>query len=160
MKSFRSILTMTLMAFLGAGAVRSILGPMPSSAASAVIFTGLVKGVAVGGYDPVAYFTEGKPIQGKPEITLEHQGATWRFASVANKEAFAANAVKYAPQYGGYCAYAAAMGYTAKGDPTAWSIVGDKLYLNYNAETKATWEKDIAGYISKADANWPAVLTK
>jgi len=158
--SFRSILGLVLLGFLGAGTVRSILGPTASGAATAEIFTGLVKGVAVGGYDPVAYFTESKAIKGKPEVSLEHQGVTWRFATVANREAFAANSAKYAPQYGGYCAYAVANGYTAKGDPVAWSIVGDKLYLNYNLATKATWEKDIPGFIAKANANWPGVLQK
>lgn len=131
-----------------------------AGAASPPIYTGIVKGVAVGGYDTVAYFTEGKAVKGLKEITLEHEGATWRFASQANRESFKSDPGKYAPQYGGYCAYAAAMNYTAKGDPEAWSVVGGKLYLNYNLPTKAEWEKDAAGYIRKADANWPGVLEK
>lgn len=130
----------------------------PARAAEAPIYTGLVKGVAVGGYDPVAYFTESKPVRGDKAITLEHEGATWRFASEANRDVFRADPAKYAPQYGGYCAYAVAMGYTAKGDPNAWSIINGKLYLNFNQPTKATWEKDAAGYIAKAEKNWPGVL--
>lgn len=138
-----------------------LLAPFASArAAEPPIFTGILKGVAVGGYDAVAYFTEGKAIKGKAEITLSHDGAAWRFASEAARDSFKANPVKYAPQYGGYCAYAVAMGYTAKGDPDAWSIVDGKLYLNYNLPTKAVWEKDIPGYIRKGDANWPGVIDK
>ena len=138
--------------------IHVILTANSTRAAQPSIFTGLVKGVAVGGHDPVSYFTEGKPVAGKAEITLEHGGATWRFASEANRDAFKGDPARYAPQYGGYCAYAVALGHTAKGDPNVWSIVDGKLYLNFNAPTKATWEKDIPGYIKKADANWPGVL--
>jgi hypothetical protein len=132
----------------------------PAQAAQSSIFTGLVKGVAVGGYDPVSYFTDGKAGAGNPEITLMHEGATWRFASVEHRDAFAASPDRYAPRYGGYCAYAVAMGYTAKGDPEAWSVVDGRLYLNFNEPTKKEWEKDIPGYIAKADKNWPGVLEK
>lgn len=122
---------------------------------TAAVYTGLVKGVAVGGYDPVAYFTDGKPLKGRADLTLEHQGATWRFASEANRDAFRADPARYAPQYGGYCAWAVAEGYTAKGDPTAWRIVDGKLYLNYDASVQRTWEKNIPGNITRANANWP-----
>ena len=100
------------------------------------VFTEIIKGVAVGGYDPVAYFTDGKPIAGKPEITLLHDGAIWRFANEANRDAFKAEPAKHAPQYGGYCAWAVANGYTAKGDPKAWTVAGGKLYLNYNTRAR------------------------
>lgn len=129
-------------------------------AEKAPIFTSIVSGVAVGGYDPVAYFTEKKPVRGQASITLEHGGATWRFSSEKNREAFKSDPARYAPQYGGYCSYAVSQGYTAKGDPEAWSIVGDKLYLNYDKSVRAAWEKDIPGYIAKADKNWPGVLGK
>ena len=124
------------------------------------VFADIVKGVAVGGYDPVAYFTRGKPVAGDPEITLQHDGATWRFASTESRDAFRADAAKYAPQYGGYCAWAVARGYTAKGDPQAWTIANGKLYLNYNKSVQKSWEKDISGNVEKGDANWPAVLAK
>ena len=127
-------------------------------AAEPAVFTGLVKGVAVGGYDPVAYFTQGKAIAGRETITAEHAGATWRFASEANRDAFKADPGKYAPQYGGYCAYAVAKGATAKGDPEAWTVRDGKLYLNLDKNVRALWEQDIPGYIKKADANWPGVL--
>jgi YHS domain-containing protein len=130
-----------------------------SAAPKPAVYTGLVRGVAVGGYDPVAYFTEGKPVPGLKEITLEHQGVTWRFASEANRDAFRADPAKYAPQYGGYCAWAVSEGYTAKGDPNAWRIVDGKLYLNYDASVQRTWEKNITGHIAKGDANWPKLTT-
>jgi hypothetical protein len=124
------------------------------------IFTGLIPGVAAGGYDPVAYFTHNKAIPGQPDITLSQGGAVWRFESAANRDAFKADPMKYAPQYGGYCAYAVANGYTAKGDPEQWTIIGQKLYFNYDAPTKAKWLTDTAGYIAKSNANWPSVLAK
>ncbi len=138
-----------------------ILAPrfdMHAFAAEPPVFTGLVAGVAVGGYDPVAYFTQGKPVKGSADVTTSYEGATWRFASAENRAAFQADPVKYAPQFGGYCAYAVALGHTAKAEPDAWTIHDGKLYLNYDKSVQALWEKDIPGYIAKADANWPGVL--
>jgi hypothetical protein len=132
----------------------------PAVSAEPAIFTGLVKGVAVGGYDPVAYFTERKAIAGSKDITLEHEGVVWRFASAANRDAFKADPAKYAPQYGGYCAWAVSQGYTAKGDPNAWTVHDGKLYLNYNKSVQRDWEKDIPGNVTKGDGNWPKVLAK
>jgi YHS domain-containing protein len=119
------------------------------------IFTEIIRGVAVGGYDPVAYFTEGRPRQGSAAITVTHAGATWRFASERNREAFLANPAAFAPQFGGHCAWAAAEGYLAKGDPAHWRIVAGKLYLNYDASIQRRWERDIPGFIRQGDANWP-----
>lgn len=138
----------------------SMLTAAAATARQAPVFSGIVKGVAVGGYDPVSYFSEGKPAPGKPTITLEHLGATWRFATVANRAAFIADPARYAPQYGGYCAWAVSQGYTAKGDPLAWTVTGGKLYLNYNQSVKRGFDKNLAGNIAKADANWPKVLEK
>ena len=113
---------------------------------------------AIQGYDPVAYFSDGKPTRGSRDIVHRWQGATWRFASESNRDAFAADPGRYAPQYGGYCAYAVANGYTAKIDPDAWRIVDGKLYLNYSKGIQRRWEEDIPGYIARADANWPGVV--
>jgi len=124
------------------------------------VFTGIMSGVAVGGYDPVAYFTDGKPVPGRADITLQHAGATWRFASAENRAQFAADPAKYAPQYGGHCAWAVAQGYTAKGDPSAWKIIGGKLYLNYNADIQKRWEGQAAANISKADGHWPKLTAE
>ena len=114
---------------------------------------------AIKGHDPVAYFTQGGPAKGKGAHQHEWMGATWYFANAENMELFAADPEKYAPQYGGYCAYAVSQGYTAKIDPDAWRIVDDKLYLNFSLKVQKIWEKDIPGYIVKADANWPKVLS-
>ena len=121
------------------------------------VFTGIVEGVAVGGYDPVAYFTQGRPVEGSAEITADYRGATWRFASEANREAFLAEPEKYAPAYGGYCSWAVAQGKLAKGDPQNWDIVDGRLYLNYNDDIQTRWRKDIPGFIGKAQANWPGL---
>lgn len=116
--------------------------------------------LAVSGYDAVAYHKAGKPAPGKAEFSHDWKGATWRFASAENLEAFKAAPETYAPQYGGYCAYAVSKGYTAHGDPLAWAIVDRKLYLNYNASVQKTWDKDQSGYIKSADGHWPDVLNR
>jgi YHS domain-containing protein len=117
-------------------------------------------GLALKGYDPVAYFTEKKPLAGKTEFTAQHEGATYRFASAANRDAFAAAPQKYAPQYGGYCAFGVAGGYKAPIEPEAWTVVDGKLYLNYNRSVRSKWSSDIPGFIRKGDANWPTVRAK
>ncbi len=117
-------------------------------------------GVAIKGYDPVAYFTQGSPRPGKADFVHEWNGAKWHFASLEHLEMFKADPEKYAPRYGGYCAYAVSQGTTADIDPGAWRIVEGKLYLNLNSEVQRLWEQDIPGYIEKADRNWPAVLDR
>ena len=112
-------------------------------------------GVAIDGADPVAYFTDGKPVEGKKEFSAEWNGATWRFASAEHRDMFLADPQKYVPQYGGYCAFAVAQGDTASTEPENWRIVDGKLYLNYSSSVQKDWETDIAGFIAKADANWP-----
>jgi YHS domain-containing protein len=117
-------------------------------------------GVAIKGVDPVAYFTESAPVQGSDQFAYDWQGVTWHFSSAENRDKFAANPEEFAPQYGGYCAYAVSQGGTAPIDPDAWKIVDGKLYLNVNKSIQQRWEKDIPGYINLADANWPDVLDK
>jgi YHS domain-containing protein len=114
-------------------------------------------GVAINGYDPVAYFTEHKPVKGSGRFTASHQGAKFHFSSQSNRDAFLRSPDRYAPQYGGYCAYGLARGYKATTQPQAFTIVDDKLYLNYNDEIMNTWRGDTSGYIGKADANWNTV---
>lgn len=118
-----------------------------------------VDGPAIRGYDPVAYFEAGRPVAGSEQFTAVHKGATFRFASAANRDAFRAMPEKYAPQYGGFCSYAAARGYKAVVDPAAWAIVEGKLYLNYSKSVQTSWDQDRAGYIRKANANWPKVVS-
>ncbi len=115
-------------------------------------------GGAVRGYDPVAYFTDGKPVKGKRAHRLKWKGATWSFASAKNKELFETAPEKYAPRYGGYCAWAVSRGYTASIDPEAWTIVDGALYLNYSLGVRAQWSQDVPGNIAKGDDNWPKLL--
>ena len=112
-------------------------------------------GVAIKGYDPVAYFTEKMPVKGNSDFEYEWSGAKWRFASARNLEMFKGNPEKYAPQYGGFCAYGVANGYLVKVDPEAWTVYEDRLYLNYSLKVREQWKQDIPGNIRKADANWP-----
>jgi YHS domain-containing protein len=115
---------------------------------------------AIRGYDPVAYFTEGKPSKGKQEFTYVWNGASWHFTSAQNREVFKASPEKYAPQYGGYCAYGTADGHKAITEPDAWTVSNGKLYLNHNRNVQTRWRSNQEQYIRKADANWPTIKDK
>jgi YHS domain-containing protein len=117
-------------------------------------------GVALQGYDPVAYFTMDKPVKGVNSIEHEWNGAKWRFSTENHKKFFIEDPEKYAPRYGGYCAYGVAVNALFDIKPEAWSIVDGKLYLNKNLDVRETWRKDIPSNIKKANMNWPGVLTK
>ena len=134
--------------------VRAQQAPKPQ------IFTEFRSKLALDGYDPVAYFKTGKAQKGNPAHAVRWVGADWHFASAENKAAFEASPQAFAPQYGGYCAWAVSEGYTAKGDPNIWRIVDNKLYLNYNASVQKGWETDIPGRVARGDQNWPIVLNK
>lgn len=125
--------------------------------ARARIFTGFIEGTAVGGYDAVAYHTQGGAVPGDPAITLSHEGATWRFASEENLAAFQANPDAYAPEYGGHCAWATAQGYLAQGDPEIWRIFDGRLFLNATQGVNRRWLRNVDGFIVEADANWPGL---
>ena len=124
------------------------------------VYTSFFSSKALSGYDPVAYFTDAKPVEGSSNFTYDYQGATWLFASAEHRDLFIADPAKYAPQYGGYCAWAVAQGKSASGDPQFWMIVDGKLYLNYDAGVQKKWEADISGFIKSADVNWPKVLNE
>ena len=109
---------------------------------------------AIKGYDPVAYFTQNKPVKGMPTISLEWQGATWHFASEENRQLFSENPEKYAPAYGGWCAYGWSQGYPAKVEPEAWTIVEGKLYLNYDQKVQRLWNEKQAVFIEAANKNF------
>lgn len=147
MKRILSFLTLTLLIIAS-----------PAQAGEDPIYTGLFNDRAAGGYDVVSYFTDGKAVKGDKKFRTNYMGAEWRFTSEEHLKTFLANPTGYAPQYGGYCAWAMARGYTAKGDPEEWRIVDGKLYLNYDASVKATWETDIPGFIMKADVNYPRLV--
>lgn len=113
--------------------------------------------VAAKGYDVVAYFSDQRASAGTPAFSHEWQGVIWRFATAGNRDRFAASPEKYAPQYGGFCAFAVSKGYTASIDPEAWSIVENKLYLNYSTGVRAEWLTERDANIAKGDRNWPAL---
>lgn len=115
--------------------------------------------VALKGYDAVAYET-GTATPGSSRFEHRWNGAVWRFTSAANRDRFAQDPEKYAPQFGGYCAWAVSRGYTADIDPEAFRIVDGRLYLNYSTSVRTEWEKDIQGNIARGRANWPGVLEK
>ncbi|MDJ1008033.1 MAG: YHS domain-containing (seleno)protein [Paracoccaceae bacterium] len=116
-------------------------------------------GIAIDGTDAVAYFTEERPVPGSEAHIVDWRGATWRFSSVETKAMFEADPEAYAPQYGGYCAYAVSRGYTASTVPQAWTIHDGKLYLNFSRPVRALWARDIPGNVRKGDENWPTVLS-
>ena len=130
----------------------------PSAHAAEKIYTGTFGKKAVSGYDTVAYFTQGKPVKGSDKFKTEHNGATWLFSSKENLDAFVANPSKYAPQYGGHCAFAIGeYNDLVSADPEAWKIVDGKLYLNYDRDIQAKWAAKQSEYITKGDANWPGL---
>ena len=122
------------------------------------IYTSWYDDIAVKGFDTVAYFTENAAVEGKKAHSLEWNGATWRFSSAANKTLFEADPEKYAPQYGGYCAWAVSQNQTASIEPEQFTIVDGKLYLNYNQEVKEKWLVDTSANINVGDKNWPGLL--
>ena len=117
-------------------------------------------GNALRGYDAVAYFAVDKAVKGDPKFEYAWNGAKWFFSSEENMKKFQADPESYAPQFGGYCAYAVSEGYTADADPEAWKVVDGKLYLNYNQEVKQTWEKKEAERIENGRMNWQQFKTK
>jgi YHS domain-containing protein len=141
------------------GLLLALAAQVRPASADGAVNSSYLRGVAIEGTDPVAYFNEGRPVEGSSEHEHEHEwmGAVWRFASAENRDAFAAAPERYAPQYGGWCAWAVAHGYTARIDPEAWKIVDGRLYLNYSKDVQAQWSADIPGYIAKGDANWPTI---
>jgi YHS domain-containing protein len=114
-------------------------------------------GVAIKGYDAVAYFTDSKPVKGSPSFTHQWNGATWQFATAEHRDAFAKSPEKFAPQYGGYCAYGVSQNHTAPIDPEAWTVLDGKLFLNNSQSVKKTWSQSIPKYIEEADKNWPGL---
>ena len=144
--------------FLVTAAALPLAGALsgPARAAEPAIFQ--TDGIAINGIDPVAYFTEERPVAGAAAEAVTWMGATFLFASAANRETFEGDPDRYAPQYGGYCAYAVSNGYTATTDPKAWSVYEGKLYLNYSRPVRALWALDKDGHIASANANWPGVL--
>jgi YHS domain-containing protein len=139
----------------------TVLGASTAQAGSPVN-TGYFGSVAIKGYDPVAYFTEGLAVKGSEQITYDWLGATWQFANAEDREAFAADPIRYAPQYGGLCSTGVAFNERSVNiDPEAWRIVDGKLYLFFGKEgLEEEWDPNPATVIAKADANWPAIRAR
>lgn len=151
---------------LAAGALLGLTLASTAYAAPAVntLKRGLIKdtatGIAINGYDTVAYFTDGKPVKGNEAFAYEWNGGKWLFASQAHLDLFKSNPTKYAPQYGGYCAYGVSQGYLVSIEPDQFTVQDGKLYLNYDSSVQKKWTKDIAGYNKIADAKFSDLLKK
>ncbi len=141
---------------LAAAAALLLGGPAPGGTPVEAVNHGR-DGIALKGYDPVAYFVRGRPEKGSAQFSHSWANATWWFVSAEHRELFKANPGKYAPQFGGYCAWAVSNGYTADTDPAAWKIVDGKLYLNYSTGVQKKWEKDFRTRIQEGEKNWPAL---
>jgi YHS domain-containing protein len=150
------LLTRTYLVFASAFLAFAPITTPAAYADKAPIYT-KKENLAVGGYDVVSYFS-GTPAQGLAAFPATYKGARFLFASEANRSKFLANPAAFAPQYGGYCAWAVSQGYTAPGNPKNYKVVDGKLYLNFNDDIQKRWEKNIPGFIADADKNWPAVL--
>jgi len=149
-------------AAVSAAAAMTVLSLAPTSA-FAVKQTGgeyntLYAGLGAKGYDVVSYFTEKKPMQGSDKFTAAYGGVTWQFASAEHRDMFKADPAKYAPQYGGYCAWGIAQGKLFDIDPVnGWTISNGKLYLNFNGDLNKTFARDVTGFVNKAETNWPGL---
>lgn len=114
-------------------------------------------GIAISGYDPISYFTDHRAVKGSDAFSATYSGAKFLFASAEHRDAFLKDPQRYSPQFGGYCAYGTAQGHKASTDPQAFTVIGDKLYLNYNLDVLKKWRQDPAGYIKQANQNWSTV---
>lgn len=117
-------------------------------------------GIAIRGYDTVAYFTLGKPVKGDEKYSVEWNDASWHFSNQEHADLFQAKPESYAPQYGGYCAYGVSQNYLVKIEANQWRIVDGKLYLNYDKSVQKTWLEDVPGYINTADSKFLDLLKK
>lgn len=145
------IALMTLLGFIAT--------PTPAFANSDPIYTSWRDNDAVGGYDTVSFFS-GKPIEGKSEFQTSYNGAVWSFSTRANLDLFLTNPTAFAPQYGGYCAWAIAQGKLAKGSPQHWHVQDGRLFLNFNSRVQSEWNRDREDFITQADEKWPDILLK
>ena len=149
----RSAIPILVAAIVAAGVFAWMQFTAPALAGA--VFQGTTPGVAINGYDPVGYFEQDAAVKGTAEYRANWSGVEWHFASNANREAFLAEPAKYAPQYGGYCAFAAARGQLAKTEPDAFTVYDGKLYLNFDQPIKRRWEGQKVDFIATANDNWP-----
>jgi YHS domain-containing protein len=145
---FRQILAICLLSLFAGSA---------ASADPPIAAVNTENGVAIKGYDPVAYFSTGRPTPGLSQFTAAYRGATYRFSSAENRDRFIATPEKFVPQYGGYCALAISLNKIADIEPDQWAIVDDKLYLNNGFLAQTLWSVDKSGNIARGNHNWPLV---
>ncbi|GJL55379.1 MAG: hypothetical protein NPIRA02_25110 [Nitrospirales bacterium] len=143
------------MMFTSIGSALVLIIAVAATPVFAQDFTNSTPGIS--GYDPVGYFTEGKPMKGSGYHVAEFDGVTYAFVSEEHKDMFEGNPEKYVPAYGGYCAYGVAVGKKFVSDPEAWKIVDGRLYLNLDQDIQSKWLKDIPGYIEQSEANWKEI---
>lgn len=136
------------------------LGCIPTFAQTKTLLNLDKNGIAIKGYDPVAFFTQNQPVKGRPEFESKYKGARYLFASAEDKAMFDANPAKYEPQFGGFCAYGASQGHTAPIKIEAWQIVNGRLLMQYDLGVKKDFNKDQQGNLQKADKNWPGIVAK
>ena len=139
--------------------IASMLFTLPALAIDEINKT-FIGNVAIEGYDPVAYFTESRPVKGDSQFEYKWKDANWRFSSAENLALFKENPEQYAPQFGGYCAYAVAKNTTASIDPSQFAVVDGKLYLNFNAAVSKKWNANRDNFIVDANNNWPKLLAQ
>lgn len=148
----------TLIAIVCLGTSVALI-PDAAMAAEPAVYTSWRNNVGAGGFDVVSFYS-GVPLKGNDEFAADYMGAKWKFSSRANMDLFTANPEAFAPQYGGYCAWAIAEGKLAKGSPNHWTVEDGKLYLNFNSRIKTRWESDKANFITQGDENWPSILNE
>lgn len=144
---------------LQAGLCAAMAAPFlawPAHAAEPAVY--VASGYAIGGTDPVAYHRQGAAIAGESRIAHDWQGATWLFATAQSRDLFAADPERYAPAFGGYCAWAVSRGYLASTVPEAWTLFENRLFLNFSLRVQRRWAQDIPGNVARGDAQWPQVL--
>ncbi|MCC1494342.1 YHS domain-containing (seleno)protein [Cognatishimia sp. F0-27] len=150
--------SLTRRTLLGAALAAPALALLPRHAMAAEPEIYAERGIAIDGSDPVAYFAEQGPVPGQRGTALDWKGATWRFANAENAARFKTDPTRFAPQFGGYCAFAASRGYLAPTTPEAWTIHDGALYLNANLRARALFLEDLEANIAKARSNWPGIL--
>ncbi len=147
----------TLLTLLAAFSLTAI-PPVSAAETKTLISRDATSGVAIEGYDPVAFFTDAKPTKGDPKIRATVQGVTYLFANAAHKDAFEKSPAQYLPQFGGYCAFGVALGVLLPVDISTWVIRDGKLYLNYSPAIAELFAKDPAGTLKTAESKWPAIV--
>ena len=155
----RVVLTALAALALAAAVVGGALSGLENRAdAAKTKFYEYANGLGAGGYDVVAFFSESRAVRGDEAFAAEFGGRQWRFASAENRDAFAADPVRFLPQYGGHCAYGVAGGYLVRGDPEAWTVWEGRLYFNYNKRIRTAWLADVESRILRASESWPKLL--